>query len=282
MSTQVFSPRPEFAGILRDQQSFAVDGDDSLGNRVNGWFDRLLMQAGSEVSPATVLALCLCSAVTCAGLVFVIQENLLTTALAAIIGAVTPVVIAVLVRSRRQSQMLNQLPPMMDELARAARTGRSLEKCLEMVAQDTPQPLGGEMLRCVRRLQLGMSIPEALRDLPHRTGLSSLNVLVTALAVHRETGGDLVQVLERLARTIRDRIQFQGRLKAATAASRATAILMVAVPPAVLVFFSFRDPGYLTELMNSEWGRRVTLMAVVLQVIGTVWVLRVLKRSQNT
>jgi tight adherence protein B len=138
------------------------------------------------------------------------------------------------------------------------------------------------MQRCVRRLQLGMSIPEALRDLPHRTGLSSTNVLVTALAVHRETGGDLVQVLERLARTIRDRIQFQGRLRAATAASRATAILMVAVPPAVLVFFTFRDPGYLGELMNSAWGRRVTLTAVVLQVVGTLWVLRVLKRSQNS
>ncbi len=280
MSTQAITARPEFAAILRDQQSFAVEGDDSLGNRLNGWFDRLLVQAGSEVSPAMVLALCVCSAAACAGAVFVIQENLLTTGLAAVIGAAAPIIVAAIVRARRQSQMLQQLPAMMDELARAARTGRSLEKCLEIVADDTPQPLGGELSRCVRRLQLGMSIPEALRDLPHRTGLASTNVLVTALTVHRETGGDLVQVLERLARTIRDRIQFQGRLKAATAASRATAILMVAVPPAVLIFFTFRDPGYLTELMNSEWGRRVTLLAIVLQVIGSLWVFRVLKRSQ--
>jgi tight adherence protein B len=282
MSTQTITPRPEFAAILRDQQAFAVEGDESLGNRLNGWFDRLLMQAGSELAPAMVLALCLCSAATTAGLVFVIQENLLTTALAAVIGGAAPLIIAVIVRARRQTEMLQQLPAMMDELARAARTGRSLEKCLELVAGDTPQPLGGELQRCVRRLQLGMSIPEALKDLPHRTGLASANVLVTALTVHRETGGDLVHVLERLARTIRDRIQLQGRLRAATAASRATAILMVAVPPAVLVFFTFRDPGYLTELMNSEWGRRVTLTAIVLQVIGSIWVFRVLKRSQHT
>ncbi|MBL8848676.1 MAG: type II secretion system F family protein [Planctomycetaceae bacterium] len=279
MSTHVIPSRPEFAAILRDQHEFAVAGRDTLGNRLNGWFDRLMIQSGADLAPAMLLALCLCSAVACGGLAFVVQENLLTTAIGALIGAAAPLVTAVIIRSRRQSEMLKQFPAMLDELARAARTGRSLEKCLALVADDTPQPLGGELRRCTRRLDLGMSITDALGELPLRTGLASTNVFVSALAVHRETGGDLVKVLERLAQTLRTRIQFQGRLKAATAASRATALLMLIVPPAVLAFFIFRDPEYLTNLMQSEWGFRVTIMAAVLQIVGSLWVLRILKSS---
>jgi tight adherence protein B len=279
MSTHVIQTRPEFAEILRDRQEFAVDGRDTLGNQLNGWFDRLMIQSGAEIAPAMLLALCVCSAVACGGLAFVVQENLLTTAIGAGLGAAAPIVAAVVIRSRRQSEMQKQLPAMLDELARAARTGRSLEKCLALVADDTPQPLGGELRRCTRRLDLGMSITDALHELPLRTGLPTTNVLVSALAVHRETGGDLVKVLDRLAQTLRSRIQFQGRLKAATAASRATALLMIVVPPAVLAFFIFRDPEYINNLMQSEWGFRVTLMAAALQVIGSLWVLRILKHS---
>src|SRR5690606_1470899 len=128
--------------------------------------------------------------------------------------------------------ILDQLPPMIDELARAAKTGRSLENCLGQVAHDTPNPLGAELRDCTRKLALGLSIDDALKELPHRTGLVAASVLATALSIHRQTGGDLVRVLARLSQTLRTRIQFQGRLKAATAASRATAILMIALPPA--------------------------------------------------
>lgn len=281
MSTHAIPQQSEFAAILREQQEYAVTGRDTLGNRLNGWFDRLMIQSGAQLSPAMLLAVCICAALAAGGLLFVIQENLLTTAIGALFGAAAPLVAAVVIRNRRQAEMLRQLPAMLDELARAARTGRSLEKCLAMVADDTPQPLGGELRRCTRRIDLGMSITDALGDLPLRTGLPSTNIFVSALAVHRETGGDLVKVLERLAHTLRSRIQFQGRLKAATAASRATALLMLVVPPAVLAFFIFRDPDYLNNLMQSEWGFRVTLIAAVLQVVGSIWVLRILKHSDQ-
>lgn len=281
MTPRAIQPRSEFAAILRDEHEFSVPGRDTLGNRINGWFDRLIVQSGAEITPAMLLALCVCSAVACGGLAFVIQENLLTTAIGGLLGVTTPVAAAVIIRARRRTEMLSQLPAMLDELARAARTGRSLEECLALVADDTRLPLGGELRRCSRRLDLGMSITEALGELPERTGLPTTNVFVSALAVHRQTGGDLVKVLERLAQTLRARIQFQGRLKAATAASRATALLMVIVPPAVLAFFVLRDSEYLTNLMHSEWGLRVTIIAAVLQIIGSIWVLRILKHSSH-
>lgn len=282
MSSNLITSRPEFGGILREQETYATEDSNDVGNRINSWFDLLMIQSGIGLSPSMVLALSLCSGMTLGGLVFVLLEDPISTAIAAFLGFIAPIIVAVIMRSRRQSTMMNQMPPMIDELARAAKTGRSLEACLQVVANDTPAPLGAELRRCTDRIAFGLPFNQAMEDMPIRTGLVSTSVLATALAVHRETGGDLVHVLQRLSATIRDRIQFQGRLAAATAASRSVAIMMLTLPPAILAFFTFRDPGYLQKLMDSTWGFRITMVAIILQVIGSLWVMRVLANSKQT
>lgn len=273
---------PEFADILRDQEEFATGEEESLSEQMNGWFDTLMLQSGTEISPSMILALSFCSAITCGGIAWVIQENFLTTGIVGLLGAFIPVASVMYARKRRQKQITEQLPDTVDELARAAKTGRSLEQCLQLVAEDTPGPLGEELRLCVQKMELGMPISGAIRDLPHRTGIISLNVLRTALTVHHQTGGDLISVLDRLSATIRDRISYLGRLSAATAASRASAIMMLVIPPGVVLFFLFRDPNYLERLIDSTWGRNITLTAILLQVIGAIWVLRILKNSQQS
>ncbi len=275
--------RPEFAGILREEQAFATGvNEQSVSEQINSSFDRLMVQSGLEMSPSMLLMLSFCSAIGFAGLAFVIQENMMTTGIAAAVGAIVPVIYALITRSRRQSEILKQMPGMVDELARASRTGRSLEQCFEIVAEDTPSPLGDELQTSLRKMQLGASMPSALKDLPERTGIVSLNVFVTALSVHHQTGGDVVTVLERLSSTIRDRISFLGRLKAATVGSRATAILMLSVPPVVILFLVFRDPEYLNDLMDAKWGRISLMTAIILQVVGTAWILKILQSSKRT
>lgn len=274
--------RPEFAGILREEEVFATGADEGLSEQLNVEFDKLMLQAGLEVAPTMVLMLCLICGVGLGGIVFVIQENLLSTCLGTAIGCGVPIAWAAIARSRRQTQLMAQMPGMCDELARAAKTGRSLEQCLDLVAADTPAPLGDELKRCARKSQLGIPVVSAVAELPERTGLVSLNVFVMALSVHQQTGGDLVTVLDRLSATIRDRIGFLGRLRAATAASRASAILMIGLPPAIMAFFIFRDPDYFTRLMSATWGRSITITAVVLQIIGSIWVMRILKFTKRT
>jgi tight adherence protein B len=273
---------PEFSGILREQETFATGEGEGLSEQLNGSFDKLMLQSGLEFSPTMLLLLSMCSAFTLGGMIFVLQENFLTTSMATAVGFIVPIAAVVVARTRRQTELMKQMPGMVDELARAAKTGRSLEQCLILVADDTPSPLGDELKLCAKKIQLGVSLGAALRDLPERTGLVSLNVFVMALSVHQQTGGDLVSVLDRLARTIRDRIAFLGRLRAATAASRASAILMIGLPPAIVAFFIFRDPEYFSRLMSATWGRNLTLIAVMLQIIGAIWVLRILKTSQRT
>lgn len=279
---QPIPPKPEFAGILKEQETFGTGRGDDAADQINSWFDELMLQSGLGISPSMMVAVCMCSAVTFGGTVFVIQENLLTTAVGALIGFMLPVIVTIFVRTRRQDKMTSQIPAMLEELARAAKTGRSVEHSLQMVAADTPDPLGAELKLATGRVEMGIPLKDALRDLPRRTGLMTLGLMCMTLVVQQQTGGDLVTVLERLSRTVRDRLLFMGRLRAATAASRATAILMIVLPPAVLAFFVYRKPTYLDELLSSSWGRNSTIIAICLEIIGAFWVMRILKDSEQS
>lgn len=272
----------DFSEILRDRNKYSTTESKDLGNRVNGGFDELIIQSGLDVHPSVILFLSLMTSVLLGGLIFILQENFLSTSIAFMFGAILPIAYLIFRRSRRQKRINEQLSDMIDELARSAKTGRSLTHCFIDVSEKTASPLGDVLKESARRLQMGVSMKAALDGLYEQTGVASLNILSMALIVHQETGGDLVKVLERLARTIRDRMLFLGRLRTATAGSRATAVLMISLPPLILGFFILRDPTYLTTLMASAWGRGATFTAIALQVIGSIWVLRVLKTSQRT
>ncbi len=274
--------QPNFSGILRQQQRFAGADQDAVSDRINSSFDRLMMQSGLAISPATVIMLCLFSGVVLGGLILVFQENLLSATIGLVMGSVIPLLSVMFARMRRQSQMTQLLPGMIEELARSAKTGRSIDQCCAMVADDTPEPLGSELRVCARRMQMGEDVASSLKDLPDRTGLVALNILVTTLSVHQETGGDLVMVLQRLAQTIRDRLLFLGRLRAITIGSRWTALLMIALPPLIILFFTLREPTYLNMLLSTYWGKFMTITAVILDLIGSVVVLSILRGSQRT
>ena len=182
-------------------------------------------------------------------------------------------------RSRRQKQIREQLPEAAEELARAARCGRNIESALHFVAGDTAAPLGDELRLAVRRMDMGIDVSSSVRDLPERTGVAALTMLASAISLHQDTGGDLVAVLERLAASVRDRLHFVNRMRAATIASRLGAFMMLVIPALVIGFYIFRDPTYLDQLMSSFWGRLTFWTGVVLQVIGGFFVFRILQKT---
>ncbi len=271
--------RPEFSALLKEDERFASGSGDATSERINGWFDRLMIQSGIRTSPTVWLGLCALTALTLGGLLFVLFEQAFPSAVGAIIGGILPIGIAMALRSQRQKKIMDQLPGMAEELARAARSGRNIEKGFQLVAADTPSPLGDELRISSRRTEMGIDLASAVRDLADRTGVSTLTMFSSAVAVHQDTGGDLIMVLERLATSVRDRLHFVSRLRAATIASRLGAIMMIVVPIAVISFYVVRDPLYLSKLLASFWGRLSLWIAVVLQIVGAISVFRILQRS---
>jgi tight adherence protein B len=174
---------------------------------------------------------------------------------------------------------MEQLPAMAEELARAAKPGRSVENAFRIVAADTAAPLGDELRLAARRSDMGLDLASAVRDLPERTGVMTMTMFTSAISLHQDTGGDLIQVLERLSTAVRDRLHFTARLRAATIASRLGTWLMVLVPVVVLLFYGLRDPGYFSQLLSSFWGRLSLGIAILLQATGCVLAWQILKRS---
>lgn len=271
--------RPEFSGLLREDEYFSSGAGQGAGEAVNGGFDRLMIQSGIKTSPSIWLGLCVLSAVGLGGLFYISTEAPLISAALVIVGGFLPILLAVVLRSRRQKQILEQLPGMAEELARVSRSGRNLESAFQLVAADTPAPLGDELRLSARRNQMGIDLATAVRDLPLRTGVASITVFTSAVSVHQDTGGDLIAVLERLAASVRDRLHFVSRLRAATIASRLGAFMMIVIPVAVVAFYVVRDPNYLSTLMGSSLGRISLWTAIVLQFVGCAVVIRVLNRS---
>lgn len=225
--------------------------------------------------------LCAVMGLAVGGAAFVLTEGLIETAGGCVVGLLIPIVIAANRRSIRQKMIMEQLPPMAEELARAAKTGRSIENALQLVAADTPAPLGDELRLAVRRCDMGLDPGTAVQDLSERTGVAALRMSTSAIKVHQDTGGDLVRVLERFATAVRDRLHFVNRLRAATIASRMGAVLMLVVPPLIVVFYVYREATYLQQLMSSFWGRLSLGGAIGLQILGAFLVFRILKQSNR-
>jgi tight adherence protein B len=197
-------PRPEYAKIVRIDDSYAAPGSVSTAAQINGRFDRLILQSGTSTAPGVVLRLCLLAGITCGGTIFVATENLLGTAAGLAIGALLPITALAWMRMERQRTLRRQLPVLIDGLLQAARRGRGLAVGLDAAAADTPTPLADEIGLALRRLRMGVDVETAFADLPERTGLPAMSVLVTAFALHDRTGCDLVPLLERTAKRIAD------------------------------------------------------------------------------
>ncbi len=285
----MIAPNPElrsiprdvaFAGLLKEEIGFS-EGTGGTADAVNGWFDSLMLQSGIQTAPSVWLGLCILSGIASGGLFFVLTDRLVMSSVTAALGLLLPIVYALVLRSRRQAQIMQQLPLMSEEMARFARTGRNVEHAFMMLAADTPSPLGNELRVSARRIEMGMDVGSACRDLVSRTGVTTLTMFTAALSVNQETGGDLIQVLERLSTAIRDRLHFVARQRAATISSRLGAVMMITVPVIVIGFYVARDPQYLDKLFASGWGRSSFWTAVALQVVGSLIVFRILSRTSR-
>lgn len=278
-SLRTIERRPEFADLLKEDVSFSTGAGTGAAESLNRGFDALMLQSGIRTAPGIWLGLCVVAGITLGGTVLVISERPFLAVIAGILGLIMPLLLAQTLRGRRQAAISLQLPPMAEELSRVARTGRNLEHAFMIVAADTPVPLGEELRISARRIEMGLDVASATRDLVSRTGVTTLAMLTAAIAVNQETGGDLIQVLEKLAISVRDRQHFVARQKAATISSRLGAIMMVVVPVLVVSFYMFRDPDYLTRLLSSNWGRISFWGGLVLQLVGGLLAYRILSRT---
>lgn len=280
--TMPISRRPEFAGILRDEEPFATSGRENLADELNGEFDGLVVQSGVEMAPSLLLWVCACSSAVLGLASFVLFESPLWTAVGVLAGGMLPIGWVKGHQARRRARILRQAPEAISKLGRLLRSGRSLNESLHAVAADTPQPLGQEIKACMSRLQFGLPLADALSDLPRRTGIEELNQLVAAFAMHQRTGANPIPVLERLAAALRSRGMQDKQRRAAARFARTTAVLLILAPWLLLATLAVLNPLLRELLVVSRWSWWVMSTAVLLQGAGIVSTLYLRPRPATT
>jgi tight adherence protein B len=171
-------------------------------------------------------------------------------------------------RYRRLRAFEKALPHAIDMMARSLRAGHSTSAAIEIMAQGAPEPACSEFSEVFRQQNFGLPLRDALMQLIDRVPSPDLRVLVTAIVVQRETGGNLVEVLDRTTHVIRERQRIQGEIRVQTAQGRMTGWILTLLPVVVMGMINVMDPGYSKPLLNDPFGHKLLLLCAALIVTG--------------
>ncbi len=180
-------------------------------------------------------------------------------------------------RRRRRTELLNQqLPDALDIITNGLRAGFSFTQALGVLIQEMGPPIAEEFNRVIRKNQLGKPMGEALQELSDSTDSDDLEMVVTALLIQRQVGGNLAEILDNVAHTVRERIRIKGEIKTLTTQGRITALIISLLPPGVMAFIFAINPGYMSLLFTEPLGLFMFGAAVFFQILGILVLRRII------
>jgi tight adherence protein B len=177
-------------------------------------------------------------------------------------------------RHRRILMFEERFPEALDLIARAMRAGHAFTTGLGMVSDEVPDPVGSEFKLLHDRQAFGMPLPEALRSFAERVPLLDARFFATAVLTQREAGGNLSEVLDNLARVVRERFKVKRQIRVISAHARMTGWMLVVLPPATGVAMMLVSPGNAKVLVTDPLGIKMVIVALILQVTGGLIVKR--------
>jgi tight adherence protein B len=236
----------------------------------------LLEQADLRMTVSAYLALALGLAAALGLAVNLGTGSTLLTVLAAVGGGAMPYFYVKLKKNSRLHAFEASFPEAIDLMTRAIRAGHPLSSGLQMVATDGPTAVAGEFQRVFEEHRFGLPFSDALMGLADRIEIPDVRIFVTAILVQRETGGNLAEILEKIASVLRARFVLRRQLRVYTAQGRLTGMVLMALP-AILAFGMYAlDPDYMSVLIEETIGLIMVGAAVILQVIGLFWIRQII------
>jgi tight adherence protein B len=246
---------------------------DSLLKRFSGFSTPLKDALDSSGLPLTVGAFLLLVTtlfLSCALLVETYTGLWWLAALGACAAAYLPFWWIKFSRTRRLRKFEEQFPEAIELISRAMRAGHAFATGIKMAADELPAPAGPEFKLLYERQNYGAQLTDALRAFADRIPLLDARFFVTAVLTQREAGGNLAEVLDRLANVMRERFKIRREVRVRSAHGRMTAYVLAAMPPTIAVFMLMTNPSQIRILTGDPLGVRMIIGAVVLQVLGTL------------
>jgi tight adherence protein B len=273
----VQAEKEEAVDILRKDRLSEIPWLHSLLKRFSnmGRMTILVEQAGVHHKPGLYILLSLTLAVIgfLAGIpfhsaYFPLLPSFLIIIPCVVVLALLPVIYLRYKQRKRFKKFEEQLPETLDLIARSLKAGHAFSSGLRLVSEEMEDPISVEFEKTLNEINFGISAQDALVNMPDRIPLDDLRFFVISVILQRETGGNLAEILENLARLIRERFKLNGHVRALSAQAKLSAYILVAVPFVIFLAIHFINPKFFEAFFENPSGRYILAGAVVWMIIG--------------
>ena len=237
---------------------------------LSGPLKQLLDRSGLQMTVGVLVLLTVFVAVVTTSVSLFLSPYRTPALVLGLIAATGPYLFVRHKAKKRLALFEEQFPEAIDLIARALRAGHALPTALQLASEEVPDPVGGEFRMLFEKQNFGLSMTEALREFGDRTPLLDARFFVTAVQTQREMGGNLSEVLDRLAAVIRERFKVKRQVRAISAHGRITGAVLGALPPAVAAILLFLSPDHIRLLVDDPIGVYMVATALFLQFVGVI------------
>ena len=235
-----------------------------------------LVQAGLPLKGSEFAAICCGTPVLGAILGYVLSGGKVSVGVAGVmLGYLLPRIFLSLKIKQRAKAFNLQLADALILVANSLRTGYSFLQAVELVSREMAPPISAEFAKMLKEMNLGVTTEDAMNNLAKRIDSDDLDLVVTSVLIQRQVGGNLAEVLDNIAGTIRERLKVKGEIKTLTAQGRMSGLIIGFLPFALALAIYLLNPGYLLTLFTHPVGKMLLMMSFAGMVVGFFWIRKI-------
>jgi tight adherence protein B len=232
--------------------------------------EKLFEQADCNIKPSSLFFVALALGGVAGSFSFLLIRNWWIAPLVGLIGFSMPFFWLLNKRRVRLKAFAAQLPDALELVARALRAGHALGAGMHVVAEEMPSPIAEEFGRVYEEQNLGIALEDAMRGMCDRVPNMDLRFFVTAVAIQRQTGGDLAEILDKIGYVVRERYKILGQVKALTAEGRLSGVVLIILPFFLLVVMMHINYSYVQLLWTHPIGIKLSIFGIVMMILGAL------------
>ncbi len=235
----------------------------------------LVVHSGVRITLSIYILLSGIAALSGFTVVYILSKNIIAAFPALVLCGMIPFAYLVFRKHERRKLFDEQLPDALTMVARSLRAGHSLPGAIELISQEMPEPTGGLFKTAYDQQLLGMRITDSLRSMLEKIESADLNFFVTIIRINSETGGNLAEILDKLADTVRSRLQVRRQVKVYSAQGRLSGYILTALPVVVFIAFNFLNPGYMNVFFTEKICQLALVFALLAQCAGFMMIRKI-------
>ncbi len=252
-------------------------GKSKWGSRYKEKTEIQLIQAHLPLKPEEYIAINIMIFLAAAVVFLIFTENLAASVVLAALAAFTPFIY---VNSRKKSitqKIEQQLPDTLALISNTLKSGYSFLQAVDAAARELPPPISLEFQQILKEINLGVNTEKALESLSKRIQSKDLELIIMAVLIQRQIGGNLSEILDNISETIRSRIKIKGEIRILTAQGRISGLIISLMPVALSIILYFINPSYISVLFEEPVGWAMLTLAVLMQGMGIYLIRRIIR-----